>query len=146
MKMNWGNKLVLVFIGFALLMGTLVYKAVNTNFELVSKDYYKEELRYQEKIDGKQNAAAISKITINQNAEYVLIQYPKELQGQPLKGEVYFYCPTNSKLDYRAAVQTDANGLQQISKKDVANTRFVVKINWASGDKAYYMEENIAVE
>ncbi|MBN8665355.1 MAG: FixH family protein [Chitinophagales bacterium] len=146
MKMNWGNKLVLVFIGFALLMGTLVYKAVNTNFELVSKDYYKEELRYQEKIDGKQNASAISKISINQNADYVLIQYPKELQGQPLKGEVYFYCPTNSKLDYRTAVQTDANGVQQISKKDVANTRFVVKINWASGDKAYYMEENLAVE
>jgi hypothetical protein len=146
MKMSWGNKLILVFIGFALLMGTLVYKAVNTNFELVSKDYYKEELRYQEKIDGKHHAAGISKIMITQHTGAVLIQYPKELQGQALQGEVYFYCPTNSKLDHRVAVQADANGLQQISKKEVAKTRFVVKIRWVSGGKEYYMEENLSVE
>ncbi len=146
MKFHWGNKLILVFVVFALLMATLVYKAVTTNFELVSKDYYKEELRYQEKIDGKQNAADLSKIMISQNSDAVVIRYPKELQGQPLQGEVYFYCPTNSKLDHRVAVQTDANGLQQISKKTIANTRFVLKIKWASGGKEYYMEENLSVE
>ena len=40
--MNWGNKLMLVFIVFALLIGTLVYKSINTKYDLVSKDYYKD--------------------------------------------------------------------------------------------------------
>ena len=53
--MTWGNKLLLVFAAFALLIGTLVYKCMQQNFELVSKDYYNDELQLykQKKLDAK---------------------------------------------------------------------------------------------
>ena len=57
--MNWGRSLILVFIVFAAFMGYLVYRASGTHFDLVSKEYYKDELRYQDKIDGFRNAAAM---------------------------------------------------------------------------------------
>lgn len=44
--MNWGHKLtftILVFIG---LMSYLVYRSLNTDFQLVEKDYYNNELQY----------------------------------------------------------------------------------------------------
>jgi hypothetical protein len=62
--MNWGNKLVVVFIAFALFMGYMVYRALSTKYDLVSKDYYKDELRYQERIDGVKNAVALDSVTI----------------------------------------------------------------------------------
>ncbi|MFZ8343681.1 FixH family protein, partial [Staphylococcus aureus] len=55
--MNWGYKLLLAFISFALIIGILVYKSINTKYDLVSTEYYKDELRYQDKIDGSGNAA-----------------------------------------------------------------------------------------
>jgi hypothetical protein len=58
--MNWGNKLILAFVVFAAGMAFMVYQAVNTDFELVEKDYYKQELRYQQVIDGKAEAAKLS--------------------------------------------------------------------------------------
>ncbi|OYZ47929.1 MAG: hypothetical protein B7Y19_07425, partial [Sphingobacteriales bacterium 24-40-4] len=61
--MNWGNKLVVVFVAFALFMGYMVYRALSTKYDLVSKDYYKDELRYQERIDGVKNAVALDSVT-----------------------------------------------------------------------------------
>lgn len=58
--MNWGNKLLVTFIVFGAGMGVLVYKSMNTTYELVEKDYYKKELRYQEVIDGSNRANALS--------------------------------------------------------------------------------------
>ena len=59
-KMNWGKGLIGVFCLFALGMGTLAYKASSTKLDLVSNEYYKDELRYQDKIDGMNNASKIS--------------------------------------------------------------------------------------
>ena len=50
--MNWGNKLLITFLVFGAGISFLVYRSMHTNFELVEKDYYKSELRYQEIIDG----------------------------------------------------------------------------------------------
>ena len=71
--MTWGTKLLLVFTAFALLMSTLVYMCMKQKFELVSKDYYKDELRYQDKIDGMNNANKIGNVLIQENQENVSI-------------------------------------------------------------------------
>jgi len=63
--MNWGNKLVLVFIVFGAFIGYLVYQAVNTKYDLVSKDYYKDELRYQEKIDRQKTRPSLVMLPLN---------------------------------------------------------------------------------
>ena len=41
--MNWGNKLLVTFVVFGAGMIFLVYRAVKTNYELVEKDYYKND-------------------------------------------------------------------------------------------------------
>ena len=56
--MNWGNKLLILLL-FLERMFYLVYRSVNTNFELVEKDYYKSEFRYQQVIDGTNRANSL---------------------------------------------------------------------------------------
>ncbi|MDB5211469.1 MAG: hypothetical protein JWQ30_2296, partial [Sediminibacterium sp.] len=111
--MNWGNRLVLVFVGFALLIGTLVYKSMHTKFELVSKDYYNDELRYQDKIDGKANAAKISSVTVVENPEAIIINLPAEHQGRNITGEAWFYCGSNATYDRKISL-SDATHNQLI--------------------------------
>lgn len=141
--MNWGNKLILVFVAFAGLMFVLVYKAMNTRYELVSKDYYQDELRYQDKIDGKANAAAISQIGVQTDQEHLILQMPKELYGQPLKGDIWLYCKTDAVKDLRLPLSVDAEGRQFISKKQLKADKYLLKLSWRAADKHYYTEQDI---
>ncbi len=143
--MNWGNKLVVVFIVFAAGIGTLVYKAMTTKFELVSKDYYSDELRYQDKIDGQKNAAAISHVQISQDAEALLIDLPTEMKGMAITGEAWFYCKTDAVKDRKIKLAIDANGRQVIMKKQLTKGPYELKLNWQAGTNKYYTEQNIIV-
>lgn len=143
--MNWGNKLVFVFIAFASLIGTMVYKAMHTKYELVSQDYYKEELRYQDKIDGRINAAKISKIRISQDAEAVEIHLPVEMQGRTVKGEAWFYCKTDAVKDRRIPLEMGTGGTQMVMKNKLPKGNYELKLNWESGSEKYYSEEKLTV-
>ena len=57
-QMNWGNKLLVTFLAFGAGMSFLVYKSITTNYD--RKDYYKNELCYQEVIDATQRANTLS--------------------------------------------------------------------------------------
>jgi hypothetical protein len=144
--MTWGNKLVLVFIGFAALMGTLVYNCMKQNFELVSKDYYNDELKYQDKIDGTNNANKLSAVSFSQTAGEIKIKLPEELNGSVTSAEAWFYCATDSKNDRRIKLDVNDKGLMTVEKTKLASTNYLVKLNWQVGDKKYYNEQSITVQ
>ena len=127
--MNWGNRLLLVFASFAIFIGFLVYKCFNTKFDLVSKEYYKDELRYQDKIDGINNAAVISDLKIDQNNETVTVVFPTELKGQKADGEIFFYCPTSEDKDKHFPITIDGDGKQTIVNKEVVKGIYKLKVN-----------------
>ena len=52
MTISWGNKIFILYTTFAISMIVLVYKCCQTNYDLVSANYYDEELAYQQLIDG----------------------------------------------------------------------------------------------
>ena len=62
MRINWGTGIVLAFIAF---ISFIMYFVIQMNtddradHELVTTDYYKKELAYQQEIDAEQNAAVL---------------------------------------------------------------------------------------
>lgn len=144
--MNWGNKLVVVFVVFALFMGYMVYRALSTKYDLVSKDYYKDELRYQERIDGVKNAVALDSVTISQDASTIQIQLPKEHQGYAVKGEVFFYCITDESKDFKLPLQVDSTATQVVMKKQLQKAPYQVKLNWQVGKDSFYNEQKLIVK
>jgi hypothetical protein len=144
--MNWGNKLILAFVVFAAGMAFMVYQAVNTDFELVEKDYYKQELRYQQVIDGKAAAAKLSgSIELKPVQGGIILQLPAEMHGAQPKGEILFYCANDSKKDRRFALSTNNSGEQFFSTDLLLPGSYKGKINWTVADKRYYAEKDILV-
>lgn len=143
--MNWGNRMLLVFALFAFFIGFLVYKCINTKFDLVSKDYYKDELRYQDKIDGKLNAAEISSVKLEQDNNVVTVLFPSEQKGMKAEGEVFFYCPTNENKDKHFPLTINAEGKQSIDKKMLSKLGYKVKITWDIDKKKFYSEKDIKI-
>src|SRR3954447_23751050 len=111
LKLNWGWALTLVFIAFATHISILVYKCTQQQFDLVSSDYYNEELKYQDKIDGMQNARQLTPVQLEQTGDEVSLQLPKELNGHALIGQVWLYCAANAAYDYRAPLQVNKEGV-----------------------------------
>ncbi len=144
--MNWGNRLLMVFIVFALGMGYLVYRSTHTSFDLVETDYYGTELRYQQEIDASKNANALSKpVSIDQDAGGITIRFPEEMRNKKLEGSILFYCAYNRKSDRTFPVQTDSEGKQIIPSNLLHSGHFFVKINWAEENNKYYMEKKLSV-
>ena len=144
--MNWGNKLLITFIVFALGMTFLVYKSVTTNFELVEKNYYKQEINYQQVIDGTRQAGQLSNsIQLVQTDKGILLQLPDEMKNKTLSGEIWFYCAYDEKKDKKIMLQTDNNASQIFSLDLVTPGEYTVKVNWNDDSKNYYSEKKLTV-
>src|SRR5207342_1349110 len=121
--------IMLVFIAFSLMMGFLVYKSTRTKFELVSKDYYKDELAYQEIIDGSNNASTLSaKLNLQVLDSTVQIVFPKELQNAHLKGKLLVYCPYDETRDLKMIFDLNPGESLAISKSQVGPGTFILKV------------------
>lgn len=141
-KWNWGTKIFLVYVGFVVFMLTMVYLCTIQHFDLVSSDYYAQELRYQEVIDGEQNLQALGKsVTISTAADAVTVTLPvSSFNGT---GEVKFYRPDNAKFD--VTMPMAANGTISVPRNKLAAGRYEVKTSWTNDGKPYYHQQAITV-
>ena len=146
MKWNWGYTLTVVFIAFAAHISYLVYRCTQEKFDLVSADYYNQELRYQDKIDGAQNAKKLDTIKLTQTPAELSIQLPQQLDGKTVTGEVWLYCPANAALDCKQPLQVNKEGCMLIDKKRLAPVIYTAKISWQEGDIKYYNEQKLAIK
>lgn len=144
--MNWGNRLLVVFIVFGLGMGYLVYRTSTTNFDLVESDYYATELRYQQEIDASKRASALSQpVSVEPGTDGVTIQFPEEMKNQKLEGTILFYCTYDRRSDRSFLVAPDSEGTQLVAAGQILPGKYVVKINWAVADTKFYSEKQVTV-
>lgn len=144
--MSWGNKLLIAFIVFAGGILYLVYRTTQTNYDLVEKDYYKNELNYQQQIDGSNAANSLSApVELSQNGQGIRLQLPAEMKGKTVTGDVWFYCAYDKKMDKRFQLKADDNLTQVFASGLVKPGNYTVKINWTDNNRKYYTEKNITV-
>jgi len=139
MTINWGNKLLIVFVLFAANICYMVYRCTKTNVDLVTAEYYKDELAYQQVIDGTTKANALSSpVTMQKKEKEIVMQFPAEMKNTAFTGTVYFYCASNQHNDRTIVI--NGNMQQAINAQLLAHGNYVVKINWQAGSAHYYHE------
>jgi nitrogen fixation protein FixH len=142
--MSWGTKIAFLYLSFASMIGFMVYKSVTQTVDLVAPNYYEQELKYQDKIDGINNLSAESKaILIQQNEANVAFTFSKEI-GTP-QGHILFFKPDNANSDFETEIKTNSEGVQTIDTKNLSKGTYLVKIDWKIGDKKFFKEERIRV-
>lgn len=147
MTLNWGHKLILVFLVFGGLMSFLVYRSVKTNFELVSKEYYKDEIAYQQVIDGARQAGLLSsKLSIAQQNDSVSIRFPEEMNSGVVTGNALFYYAPDARRDRRLPIGLNGSREQKISGSYFLPGNYTAKIWWQHGGKQYYAEQIITIQ
>lgn len=146
MKLNWGTSIVLAFIAFISFILYFVVIASSddrANHDLVTEEYYKEELAYQKEIDAMQNAQPLA-----ESFEYIpeetglKIKFPETLDCKSIDGKVFLYRPSNKHLDFNLPIgKSDTHLL--IPDKRLLDGRWDIKIFWTCLDKEYLVKKSI---
>ena len=146
MVFNWGHKLTLGFLAFAGMMIYMVVQCMHTKYDLVSKDYYKDELKYQQVIDGASRANQLgSRTTVMQSDNNLVIQLPNEMQQKTVTGSLLFYSADNAQKDRTIALQVNDQAVQTIDSRNFLPGSYTVKISWESNGATYYSEVPVTI-
>jgi hypothetical protein len=142
MKFNWGVGVFVLYAAFVILILLLVFKSFNTKVDLVTEDYYQQELKYQGIIDQKENVD-----NLEQGLEYevsgpnIFLAFPPGHQSA--EGSILVYRPSNKNYDKTFDIKLDENGKMVINMKNSPIGLYKLKIGWSNKDTAYYLEEDI---
>ncbi|ADQ18418.1 FixH family protein [Leadbetterella byssophila DSM 17132] len=141
--MNFGHKIAITYGAFVVFILSLVTFCVKQDdITLVSPDYYKKEIAYQEEIDKLHNTSDLSSpINIQKSAESIKISFPEELKGS--KGTILFYRPSKAGLDIEVPFVLADQTEQVIPTQTLAKGLWVLKMNWSNKGKNYMKEEKI---
>ena len=119
----------------------MVFRCMETPVNLVNKEYYRDELAYQDLIDGAKKANGLSgKVTVRQEAATISLQLPPEMKNLELKGTVFFYCPSDMSRDRHLNLETDASARQEFNTRLFLPGHYTVKVRWEGRGVEYFAE------
>ncbi len=143
MQLGWGWKIGLLYTAFAGMIIALVVASSRQKFDLVSKDYYKEEIAYQQVLDASANQAALQgTMVIRANEQTVNIEFPAEFQTAPIHGTVHFYSAVSKDLDRTFDITTEQNRMT-IDRNKLPRAAYTMKVSYNANGKDYYQQSDI---
>lgn len=146
MKVNWGTAIVIAFVGF---IGFIMYFVISMStdkkydHDLVTEDYYQEELKYQSDIDKEASAKSLTKnITHERTEDGIVLKFPENLKTQNIDGKVFLYRPSNKQLDFEIPISLSNHNLL-IPDKRLLDGRWNIKVYWTHNKKDYLYKADI---
>lgn len=146
MKINWGTAMVIAMVLFMVFILQFVYRTLamdEYDHELVSDDYYKDELYYQQEIDKINKANTLPEnVRIERAEEGFVVFFPKDMIPEQISGTVSFQRPSDKKLDFQKEIRLKNHQLL-IQDKRLLNGKWNVKVDWKHKDEEYLLKESI---
>ena len=139
--MNWGNSIITAFILFAIFIVSLVVVCVRQDVSLVSKSYYKDELRYQDQIDRINNTKLLSeKPVFGVEGNSLVVRF----SGLPRldSGSVEIFRPSDSRQDAAYALHRESADVLRIDVSKFPSGFYKVRMKWVADKKEYFIEDS----
>lgn len=136
----------MVFIVFGALMSFLVYSSIKTNFDLVTKEYYKDELAYQSVIEAKSNSMNLkSSIALKVDKDSIKLDLPSEMTGKLIHGSLWLYCPSNAKNDKKFVISSAEKTAFAFPLEGTNAANYIAKVQWQADGISYNNEQQVRI-
>jgi nitrogen fixation protein FixH len=136
---------------FAVLIAALATWAVvahRNREELVSADYYEQEVAYQQQINRLRRSAdsgvSIGYVPVGQGG-VIRIAWPMVSRPADALGRVRLYRPSEAALDREVPLLVGADGIQSIDARTLKPGLWKVRVHWGLEDSGYYAEGSVVV-
>jgi nitrogen fixation protein FixH len=144
--MSWGIRIGILYGGFVAMILFLVFRTMNEKIDLVSPEYYQEELKFQDQIDRQKQSASLDvQPSVEVREKNVAIKFPASIEPSAISGTIKFYRPSDSSKDFTTAMQVDPSGIQIIPSEKLITGIYEVQLTWSAGEKNYYNEISLYI-
>lgn len=145
MKKNlWPYGIILAFVLF--ISGTigLIVMASTQHEDLVSKNYYEQELRYQSRLDSLERAASSGASLVYDAVERrIVVALPVSPSHTSTSGTVQLYRPSEAGLDREITLQPGGDGRQSIDVRALQSGLWKVRVCWSADGLDYQLEGSL---
>lgn len=146
MKINWGTGIVIaivLFMSFILFFIITMTTDSTYDYEMVVDDYYKQEIGFQDELDGRNNAAKLPfKIQVQKSEAGVQLIFPEEIASQMENGIVSFYRINKKDFDFEKKILLSENKML-IPANELLLGRWDITVRWEMNGKTYINQEQI---
>lgn len=145
-KFNWGWGIVLVCGCFVTLIFFLVFKTTQVKDDLVTPDYYAQELKFQGKIDQQRRTHQLAEQPVwNVTGRQVQIKFPLAMLDRHIAAKVLFYKPSAAVQDFTVSCTPDSAGVCLINSEKFQPGIYLLKMDWNAAGVSYYNEGTIHI-
>ena len=144
----WPWAIVLTFVLF--ISGTigLVVMACSQKVDLVSANYYEQELKFQGQLERMKRATELgpqAAVTYVAAKESITISLPPEQVRQEVRGQIQLYRPAEAGLDRKMELQPDSHGTQSLDARGLKPGLWKIRVSWTAGKQDYFIDQKVVI-
>ncbi|MDO4764259.1 MAG: FixH family protein [Flavobacteriaceae bacterium] len=142
MKFNWGTGVAIALISFIIFIAQYfvrtLYFPEKYNHELVTQNYYGQELAYQKmvKTEEKTNSEGMQVDIAYEKGEGVTFFFPDLASGKEIIGVVKMYRPNNETADFELPIKVIENQMH-IDHKNLLSGRWNIILEYVINQQEY---------
>jgi hypothetical protein len=146
-NINWAWGIAVVYSFFVLiLVGFVIFSTLN-QVDLVSDDYYAQEIKYQQQIDRINRARTLDHTVtwrLENNEQKIYLTFPALKKDRIISGKIILFRPSDATKDRVYPLHPNRNGVQVIDVRSLSKGFWRLKIFWNINKLEFY-EEGIVV-
>jgi hypothetical protein len=149
-KINpWPYTIIATFILFGIGTASLVTLACSQKVDLVSANYYEQEILYQKQIDRMQRSdspAVRPAITYDRTGGRIIISMPTTDHSGSISGYIQLYRPSAAGLDRDQPLALDSHGTQTLDARKLRSGLWKVRLSWTAQEREYFTEQSLVIQ
>lgn len=145
----WPYGIIAAFAIFISGTVALIVLACTHRTDLVSADYYEQEIKFQNHLDRLRRTKELDvtgAVAYDSAKQRITISLPSEQIRQAVSGRVELYRPSAAGLDRQIALTPDRNGVQVVETRDLRPGLWKVRVSWSVGENDYFMDQRIVID
>jgi nitrogen fixation protein FixH len=148
-KNFWPLGITLAFVVFAGGIATMIVIACSHQSDLVTANYYEQEIKYQTRLDQLNRAASFTEqvtVAFDNVARQIRISLPASHADPQMSGRVQLYRPSAAGLDRELKLELDATGSQTLDAAALEPGLWKIRIHWTSRQQDYFVDKSVVVK
>jgi nitrogen fixation protein FixH len=144
----WPVGVVLTLVLFFAGTVGLVVMACSQRADLVSANYYEEEIGFQKQINRADRTARLefkAAVSYDAVAKRLILSLPTGVADPAAQGQIQLYRPSEAALDQQVALHLNSNGAQAIDAAALKPGLWRVRVNWTAGGREFYLDQKVVV-
>src|SRR5262249_15302292 len=116
--------------------------------ELVSGDYYEQELKFQGQIERVRRTERLGVevfVGYDSSKRAITVTVPANQSQHPLTGHIQLYRPSAARLDQELPLQLNGEGRQSFDASHLRPGLWKVRVSWTAAGEDYFIEKKLVV-